>query len=317
MTDLTLDAPPQRASARMMRRFLWLQLAGAIGVSYACARWLNASPAAAVALGAAAVVLVRLLISANNFRISRRFSAPAPPEFRLSPRGALYLFWSEFKASMLATSWFMLHARPVEHIYPDSRHLPVLLLHGYGCNSGYWARLLPRLERARISHATLDLEPLFGSIEAYVPAIEQAVAALCRRTGAGQVIIVAHSMGGLAARAWLRAQGARRAAHVLTLGTPHHGTRLAGLGAGVNARQMVCGSPWLAALAASEDAPRRALITSLYTWHDNIIAPQDSSVLEGARNIGLGGVGHVALAHEPRVLALILDLLHQISAQEK
>jgi pimeloyl-ACP methyl ester carboxylesterase len=40
---------------------------------------------------------------------------------------------------------------------------PVLLLHGYGCNSGYWAHLAPRLDAARISHASVDLEPVWAT----------------------------------------------------------------------------------------------------------------------------------------------------------
>jgi hypothetical protein len=48
------------------------------------------------------------------------------------------------------------------------------------------------------------------------------------------------------------------------------------------------------------------LITSIYTHHDNIIAPQTSSVLPGARNIEFGGVGHVALGSNPRILAAVM-----------
>ena len=69
-------------------------------------------------------------------------------------------------------------------------------------------------------------------------------------------MIVAHSMGGLVARAYLRRHGGAQVARVITLGTPHHGTALANLAPGSNARQMSRpgGQPnaWLAQLAASE-----------------------------------------------------------------
>jgi len=61
-------------------------------------------------------------------------------------------------------------------------------------------------------------------------------------------------------------------------------------------------SGWLAQLAASEAPETRALITSMYSHHDNIVAPQSSAHLPGARNIAFGGIGHVALASDARVL---------------
>jgi hypothetical protein len=72
--------------------------------------------------------------------------------------------------------------------------------------------------------------------------------------------------------------------------------------------------PWLRDLAASEGPDVRARIVSIYTHHDNIVAPQDSSVLPGARNIAFGGVGHVALGSNPRVLAEVLQLLRELRA---
>jgi triacylglycerol esterase/lipase EstA (alpha/beta hydrolase family) len=115
-------------------------------------------------------------------------------------------------------------------------------------------------------------------------------------------------MGGLVARAYLRAHGTARLAHLITLGTPHHGTALARVAVGRSARQMRrTGEPgaWLAALAASEDAALRAHITSIYTEHDNIVVPSSSSVLAGARHIVFTGIGHVALGGNRRVLACL------------
>jgi triacylglycerol esterase/lipase EstA (alpha/beta hydrolase family) len=229
----------------------------------------------------------------------------------LGPKARLRLFAEEFKASMLASSWFMARASAATRIYPGSASPPVLLLHGYGANSGYWAHLAPLLDAARISHATVDLEPVMGDIDGYAPLVEQAAAALCAAAGSAQVVVVAHSMGGLVARAWLRRYGSARAARVITLGTPHHGTSLARLGLGANAAQMRGAGPgaessWLRALGAAESAATRALVTSIYTHHDNIIAPQTSSFLPGAHNIEFGGVGHVALGSNAGVLAVVM-----------
>jgi len=298
-----------KSARRLLRALLLVQLAAALLIAWSAAAFLQMAPWQAALLGAGSVVLVRLLINMNNFVMAAHFASATPPAFHLGAGARLRLLAEEFRASMLVTSWFVPCARAATRIYPDSRQPPVLLLHGYGCNSGYWAHLLPLLDAARISHATVDLEPVAGDIDDYVPLVERAVRELCAAAATDRVAIVAHSMGGLVARAWMRAHGSAALARVITLGTPHHGTALARFGLGKNAFQMRPGSAWLRTLAASEDAADRALVTSLYTHHDNIVSPQESSRLEGARNIEFGGVGHVALGSNPRVLAAVMDEL--------
>ncbi|MCC7600332.1 alpha/beta fold hydrolase [Janthinobacterium sp. FW305-129] len=298
--------------ARILKWLMLLQVLAVLGVAYlAMQAWGVASPVAALLLGAAMLLAVRALLVARNFWDSRRLGSPVPAEHQLGAGGAARLFLGELRATLRASSWDMLRPRlAAADITAPGRGLPVLLVHGYVCNRGYWAQLSRRLARAGIAHDGVDLEPIGANIEEFVPQVEQAIAALCARTGSGQVILVAHSMGGLVARAWLRHYGAARVARIITIGTPHHGTALANLAAGKNARQMsrIGGAPsgWLAQLAASETPELRALITSMYSHHDNIVAPQSSARLPGARNLAFGGIGHVALASDARVLRLVL-----------
>jgi pimeloyl-ACP methyl ester carboxylesterase len=301
------------SARRMLRWLLAVQAAGAAGIALASWRWFGAAPWTALALGVGCVVLARLIINMNNFVLSACFASPTPPGFQLSLSARLRLLAEEFKTSMLHTSWFMPRASARRYIAPESTSVPVLLVHGYGCNSGYWSYLVPRLERNFISHASVDLEPVGGAIDDYVPLVQDAVEDLCAATGAAQVAIVAHSMGGLVARAWMRVHGGGRVARIITLGTPHHGTGLASFGLGASAAQMrrVGGAAcdWLRELDAAEDAAQRRLITSIFSHHDNIVSPQTSSVLPGARNIALGGVGHVALGCNGRVLDTVMEEL--------
>ena len=299
--------------ARILKWLMLLQVLAVLGLAYlAMQAWGVASPAMALLLGAAMLLAVRALVVARNFWQSRRLGSPVPAQYQLGAIGAARLFLGELGATLWTSSWGML--RPRLHA-PEaatvSRAMPVLLVHGYVCNRGYWAQLSRQLARAGIAHDAVDLEPINADIEDFVPQVEQAVARLCARAGSDRVMLVAHSMGGLVARAWLRRHGAQRVARIITLGTPHHGTALANLAAGANARQMsrVDDAPslWLAQLAASETPAARALITSIYSHHDNIVAPQASAQLPGARNIAFGGIGHVALASDARVLRLVLE----------
>ncbi|MBC7727166.1 MAG: alpha/beta fold hydrolase [Microbacteriaceae bacterium] len=189
----------------------------------------------------------------------------------------------------------------------------VLLLHGYCCNRGLWAPWLRQLRGRGVPCQALTMAPVFGRIEDWVPAIEAAVVALTRQTGRPP-LLVAHSMGGLAVRAWLAArpdadQADTRVQRVVTIGTPHHGTWMARFAHTPNARQMQPGHPWLTALAAGEGPARRARFTCFYGHADNIVFPATSATLEGADNRHLAAVAHVAMAFRPEVIDEVLRLL--------
>ena len=297
--------------ARILKWLMLLQVLAVLGVAYlAMQAWGIASPAMAVLLALAMLLAVRALIVARNFWESRRLGSPVPAPYQLGALGAARLFFGELRATLWTSSWGMLRPRLHAADTITGQGLPVLLVHGYVCNGGYWTQLSRQLAQAGIVHKAIDLEPIDANIDGYVTQVEQALQVLCTLTGKPQAIIVAHSMGGLVARAWLRHYGAARVARIITIGTPHHGTALANLAAGTNARQMsrIDGAPsgWLAQLAASETPETRALITSMYSHHDNIVAPQTSAHLPGARNLAFGGVGHVALASDARILRQLL-----------
>ncbi|MEG0822828.1 MAG: alpha/beta fold hydrolase, partial [Burkholderiaceae bacterium] len=126
---------------------------------------------------------------------------------------------------------------------------------------------------------------------------------LCAATGASQVILVGHSMGGLAAREYLRAKGAAKVDRLITLASPHHGTVFAPFGHGANARQMRRDSSFIARLSAT---PCAVPVTCIATRSDNLVLPRSSSVLAGATEIWLDRVGHIAMTDDPRALAAVM-----------
>jgi len=269
------------------------------------------------AFGVAAVIAVRLLLSLNNFHLSAHFGSATPDAHKLNAVSALRLIGGEFLSSLRVSTLDML--RPVGlRLTPQAQAqgLPVLLLHGYACNSGYWRPLSALLAQANISHLAIDLEPLGAGIDELAPQVQAAVQRLCAATGSAQVVIVGHSMGGLVARAWLRRYGAAQSARIVTLGSPHQGTALARTAPGRNGAQMRRGSAWLVELAAAEANLQREIFTSIYSVHDNIVAPQDSSHIPRARNLVYGGIGHVALGRHPAILAAVLDEVRQAGASQ-
>ena len=121
----------------------------------------------------------------------------------------------------------------------------MVLVHGYLCNHRIWDDVAADLRAQGHAVFAVNLEPVFSSIDHYAPIIEDAVRALLQRTGEKQVALVGHSMGGLAIRAWMRAYGTDHVARVLTLGTPHAGTKLARGATTTNGKQMLWQSQWL------------------------------------------------------------------------
>ncbi len=185
----------------------------------------------------------------------------------------------------------------------------VVFIHGFVCNRGLWTPWLKELRARGHAFAAVNLEPVFGSIDDYVPLIEDAVQRVARVTGLPPVL-VCHSMGGLAARAWLKARSAdARVHHVITIGSPHHGTWLGRFSLARNARQMRLGSDWLRRLEQDTPAQRHARFTCWYSNCDNIVFPASTATLAGADNRLVRGVAHVQLAFDAAVMRASLALI--------
>jgi triacylglycerol esterase/lipase EstA (alpha/beta hydrolase family) len=183
----------------------------------------------------------------------------------------------------------------------SQERVPVVLIHGFGCNHRVWDAMVPDLLAQGHTVLAIDLEPPFTSIDDYAPQVEQAVQTLCAATGRKTVALVAHSMGGLATRAWMRRYGSAQAAGVVTLGTPHAGTRIANWVGFPNTRQMAWHSEWLAALAATETDATRSKFRIGISSQDNIVFPQREQVLPGRAPRVFEGHGHLQLCTSPKV----------------
>jgi triacylglycerol lipase len=195
--------------------------------------------------------------------------------------------------------WWM-GAEAVGPLVPG--RFPILLVHGYLCNRGLWWWLRRRLRARQHLVATINLEPPLAGIERLGAQLGERIETLLAETGAERVVLVTHSMGALASRAYLRRHGAARVAGLVTLAAPHHGTRIARLGLGRNAREMEPNSEWLQSLNAE---PPPIPIANLWSVDDEIIDPPDASRLGDAREIALKRLGHMAMVFSPTVLACV------------
>jgi triacylglycerol esterase/lipase EstA (alpha/beta hydrolase family) len=187
---------------------------------------------------------------------------------------------------------------------------PVLLVHGFGCSGAVWRPLLARLRAAGVGPVqAVSLEPLLAGIDAYAPQLLAALETLGSRGGGRPITIVAHSMGGLVARAVLCGAPPGRVGRIITLGAPHHGTALACRFWWPSARQMCPGSGWLTELNARQEGRLGIPLTTLYSRDDNYIVPAASARLEEARSVEFQGLGHLGLLNSKAVLGRVVSEL--------
>lgn len=201
---------------------------------------------------------------------------------------------------LLRQPWAFAAPQVTRHTH-NAERIPVLLVHGFGCNYRVWDSLVPDLRAQGHTVLAINLEPPFNSIDDYATQVEHAVRALRTATGQPNVALVAHSMGGLAVRSWMRSFDSSVAARVITLGTPHAGTRVPQWMALPNTLQMAWHSGWLAKLAATETDAIRSKFRIGITPQDNIVFPQREQTLLGVEPRVFEGLGHLQLCTSAKV----------------
>jgi len=296
---------------------LLLLVAGAAGyASWAAHRVAHGDPAWWFVAGAPlAYLLPVLLLVSLWFTLSWIWRTPRPPEFRLGPAACARLFLGEVGA--VALSWPLLVAHRLliaDPVAAPGRRL-LLLVHGVGVNDGVWFALRRKLSGRGLGPVyTINYGPPLAGIEHFAGQLASRIDAVCAATGAERVTLIAHSMGGLVARAYLRRFGAGRIAQLITIGTPHHGSMLAWTFAGRCLAQMRPGSRWLTDINHDESVPPPVPTTSIWSRHDSMVAPQASAELSCARNVAMVGIGHNALLNHPDVIEEVARTLDETLA---
>jgi hypothetical protein len=295
-----------QAQSRILRASSLVELLAAIVLAWWWTR-------AGVSWWCAVPVAAALPLAVHGFPIFLEFLVGAlfdpSPGPRLGPAKLLRVWWREtWHSVMLFTihqAWNAGFREPP--LTKDSARPAVLLVHGYMCNRAAWRDWLPALSR-RWNVATVNLEPVFGPIDRHATAIQEGIIRLCSATGARRVTLVCHSMGGLAARAYLRDYGADAVRRVVTIATPHYGTILAWFGQGIAARQMRTTSDYLRSLSRHK-APTE--LVCLAARHDNLIIPRRNQVLERTENVWFEKIGHLSMVASEAVLEKVIEIVER------
>ena len=194
---------------------------------------------------------------------------------------------------------------------------PILLIHGMVDNRSIFALLSHQLRRRGFGRVlALNYSPLSGDVRQVAQRLEELVERVCEDTGYERLHVIGHSMGGIVGRYYVQRLGGDDRVHTLvTLGTPHTGTRTAHLIPHPLGRQLRPGSEVLSELAGPAPGCRTRLV-SIWSDLDQLILPRSAATLEHAdlrvRNVLVPGVGHMSLPVDGRVVHEISTTLAQL-----
>lgn len=269
---------------------------------------------AALALGVVAgLALIHVIGSFGIWVVIHRSQGVIPP---VATPPELRRFFRDVFREWLWTTFFLCLRVPGVLSLPIRRkacragQTPIVLVHGYSQSWTNFVFLSPRLGRAGLGpRYSVNVRPIFGPMESLADHLSAAIDRVLAATGAEQVDVVAHSMGGLLAREIDQrdARAARRRLRrIITLGSPHRGSVMSFLALGDNARAMVPDSPFLRALAV----PAEHRLIAIRGLRDNLVIPNDLGCIgQGGIDLVVEGVGHFGLLGNRRVAALVASAL--------
>jgi triacylglycerol esterase/lipase EstA (alpha/beta hydrolase family) len=230
------------------------------------------------------------------------------------PRGLLGVMLRELGSTLFLITlwplWWLLGASyKLSYEGKDGGRRPIILLHGFAMNRSQWLWLGRRLARRGVG-------PLYGtsyfspqSVARSARHLSRFISRVMAQEGAEQVDIIAHSLGGVVARYYIEQMGgSEHVARLVTLGSPHRGTRLGRFGLSIipSARELVADSELLAGLRPIEEVK----YTSIWSRADAVVIPPDSSSVAPA---GIDRVfedlGHLTMLLSPRVVDAITEAL--------
>lgn len=193
---------------------------------------------------------------------------------------------------------------------------PIVLVHGYMQNRVGFLGLARALRKRGLGPIYAINYPWFASLAGNAKRLDRFIARVCEETHKDSVDLVCHSMGGLVAMEMLRDEArkdALKVRRVVTIATPHAGVMWKGPMIGIGATNLRRGSKLLEAHATYSIA---VPCLSIYSTHDNIVHPKETSSLvkRGGKDFEVEGPTHLAILFNPIVLREVGAFLGESSA---
>ena len=196
---------------------------------------------------------------------------------------------------------------------------PILLVHGMVDNRSIFTVLKRALRRRGFGRIwTMNYNVLTHDVRIASRRLGATVEAICEQTGYDRIHVIGHSMGGIVARYYVQRMGGDARVHTLvTLGSPHAGTRAARLMPRGVVRQLSPSSEIVAELAEPATSCRTRFVC-FWSDLDALISPKRAARIDhpdlSARNVFVPGVGHMSLPIDGRVTREIAATLAQLDS---
>jgi triacylglycerol esterase/lipase EstA (alpha/beta hydrolase family) len=131
-------------------------------------------------------------------------------------------------------------------------------------------------------------------------------------TGASKVDIVAHSMGPLSARYYLKNLGGTSYVDdFVSVAGVNHGTTVASWCSWLytSCAQMYTGSSFLTSLNSGDETPGSVSYASYWSNCDDAVLPNSSALLSGATNVEAGCISHTDMNNDYGVYQQVRDFI--------
>jgi len=181
---------------------------------------------------------------------------------------------------------------------------PILFVHGYVESASLWNTMIGRFEKDGYKKSELSAYTYNTSQSNKVDAeeVKSHVESLLKSTGASKVDIIAHSMGSLNSRWYIKFLGGEsKVDDWVSLGGPNHGTETANFCFSTSCVEMRVGSTFLKELNAGDETPGEVNYGTWWSPCDEIINPDESVLLTGASNHKTACISHTALTTDETV----------------
>ncbi|TMK59139.1 MAG: triacylglycerol lipase [Actinobacteria bacterium] len=189
---------------------------------------------------------------------------------------------------------------------------PILFVHGYVESASLWNTMIGRFEKDGYPKSYLSAYSYNTSQSNKIDAeeVKSKVESLLKTTGATKVDIIAHSMGSLNSRYYIKNLGGEaKVDDWVSLGGPNHGTETANFCFSASCVEMRVGSTFLKELNATDETPGAVSYGTWWSPCDEIINPDSSVALSGATNTQTACISHTALTTDETVYKQVREFV--------
>jgi triacylglycerol esterase/lipase EstA (alpha/beta hydrolase family) len=191
-------------------------------------------------------------------------------------------------------------------------HNPILFVHGWSESSSIWNTMISRFQADGWVAAELNNWSYNTSQSNVTTAgeIQTKVNQILSQTGATQVDLITHSMGGLSSRYYIKNLGGDlKVNDWVSLGGPNHGTDTANFCFSAACTEMRIGSSLLTALNSGDETPGAVSYGTWWSPCDSIINPDSSVALSGATNTQTACISHSDLYGDATVYGQVRNFV--------